>query len=158
MDMGTFHCSQVDKSILWWGDVEVTAVILCLWDPHHLFLVTAPTNARWDRDSNRSRKFCVSSKEALNFRKPARLDLLTNRRMTLTSRCSVYATQWNVGHVTKSVAALLTLCPYRIWHRQRANYLAMSTSPSLGDPDETCRPSRDGPSSRLGCFHVFLTL
>ena len=43
---------------------------------------------------------------------------------------------WNVEHVTKSVSALLTLCPNKIWHGQRANSLATSTSPSLGDPDE----------------------
>ena len=33
-----------------------------------------------------------------------------------------------------------------------------SISPSLGDPDETCRQGRDEQSGRSGCFHAFPTL
>ena len=54
-----------------------------------------------------------------------------------------------MGRETKSVSALLTLCSDKIWHGQRANYLATSTSPF-------CRLDCDGSSSRLSCFHTFL--
>ena len=114
--------------------------ILCLRDQHHIFPVTVPSNVRRTRDSSQSRKSLISSKEVLNFQLPARLGLSANRRLTQTSLWSVNATQWNVRQLTKSVSALLTLCPDRILHREGLNCLATSTSLSQGDPDETCRP------------------
>ena len=97
----------------------------------------------------------ISSKEVLNLQYPARLNLLTNRRLALTSLWSVCSIQWNVGHVMNSVSAFLTLRPNKIWYGQRANYRATSTSPSQGDPDKICRPSRVVPSSQSGCFYTF---
>ena len=43
------------------------SLILYLRETHHLFPVTSTTNARLIRDSSRSRKSRISSKEVLNF-------------------------------------------------------------------------------------------
>ena len=88
---------------------------------------------------------------------PARLGQLTNRRLTLTSLGSVCPIQWNVGQVTKSLSALLTLCPDKTASGQKANLLTTSTSPALGDPNETCRPNRAQPARRPGCFYTHPT-
>ena len=66
----------------------------------------------------------------------------------------IYFKQFSFN-VTKSVSALLKVCPDRIWHGQRANYLATPTSSSLGDPDETCRPISDESLNRSGGYHTF---
>ena len=62
-----------------------------------------------------------------------------------------------MGHLTKLLSALLTLCPSRNLLWQRASYIATSISPSLGDPGETCRQSRGEPQRRQECFHTFPT-
>ena len=140
-----------------WLYLMVKSIILYLRDAHHLFPVTAPTNVRWIRFSSCHWKSHISSKEVLNFQLLARLGLFANRRLTLTSLWSIRPNHWNVGQVTMSLSALLTLCPGKTEPGQRANFLARSTSPSLGDQDGTCRSNRTRPQNRPGCCHTFPT-
>ena len=59
--------SLVLSKLSCWPYLVAKSLILCLRETHHLFPVTAPTNARLIRDSSRSRKSRISSKEVLNF-------------------------------------------------------------------------------------------
>ena len=89
--------------------------------------------------------YCLSWLNVLNFLLPARLGLLASRRLTQKSLWSVYSLWCNVGRVTKSLSALLTLCQDKSESDQMANHLARSTSPALGNPDETFQPNRARP-------------
>ena len=108
------------------------SLIIYFSDTHHLFPITAPTNARLIWDSSRFPKSRISSKDVLNFQLPARLGLLAHRTLTLTSLWSAFPIKWNMGQLTKSQSALLTLCPSRSLLGQWASYLATSTSPVPG--------------------------
>ena len=81
-------------------------LILYLKEAHHLLPTTASTSTRWIRDSSRSQKSRISSKEVLNFQYPVRLGLLASHKLTLTSLGSVFPTQLNVGQETNMVTQM----------------------------------------------------